>query len=424
MTRCFLVLALMVPVSSAHAGLYYSGEQLRPLPAQWRGFLPDQRTLRIVGAVVPQGSMPTPPLRDTYAAALATLEAAAARRDLTPDEAADLGALHVRLGSPTKALAVLRPAVRKHPEHFRLAANLGTTWQLLGDPEQAAAMLEEAVRLAPPEHRAAETLQGKLIGMRRREGKTWRGVDDLFGVTFADVAGRPETGKLPVEAVALVQRLAWWLPSDARLLWLLAELAGADGDVRTAANILDGCVSEFALDSVEARRRRVLFRTAADAADSAEAPTVTAGRIKFRSPRVFQRLIDPTKLPKIKPTGINGLPWAVIGETELGPRGRPNLLPYLDELDGKQVALTGFISPIGGGKSDELTTFLFTENPVGCWFCEMPGPMQSVIVELLAGTSTQPSRQAAKLIGKLKINRTEPEEYPFRLVEAKIVPLD
>lgn len=424
MTRSLLGLCLVLSSSTAQAGLHYSGEQLRPLPAQWRGYLPDQRLLRIVGATVPLGTMPTPPLRDTYADALFKLEGLAAQRELTADEAADLGALHVRLGQPTKALAVLRPGARKYPEHFRTAANLGTTWQFLGDLDQASAMLEEAVRLAPAEHREAESLHLKLVNLRRREGKAWKGVDDLFGVAFSDIAGKPETGKLPAEAAALVQQLAWWLPSDARLLWLLAELAGADGDVRMAANILDGCVSEFALDSAEARRRRVLFRTAADAADLAEKPTVTAGRIAFRSPRAFRRTIDPTKLPKVKPEGVNGLPWAVIGETELGPRGKPILLPYLDELDGRQVALTGFISPIGGSKTDELTTFLFTENPVGCWFCEMPGPMQSVIVDLAAGTSTQPSRQSAKVIGKLIINRTDPEQYPFRLTEARIAVLD
>ena len=46
-TRCLaaLVLALTTAVS-ARAGLYYSGEAIAELPAQWRGFLLDQRALR------------------------------------------------------------------------------------------------------------------------------------------------------------------------------------------------------------------------------------------------------------------------------------------------------------------------------------------------------------------------------------------
>ena len=93
--------------------------------------------------------MPVTPLRDDYLAAADRLEKLAKSRPLTPDETADLGAVYVRLGKPDKAVAVLVPAARKNPNHFRLAANLGTAFQLAGDFDRATDYLAEAVRLAP-----------------------------------------------------------------------------------------------------------------------------------------------------------------------------------------------------------------------------------------------------------------------------------
>ena len=46
----------------AWAGLYYSGENIAELPSQWRGFLLDQRTLRMAG-VKPAPGRPASPLR-------------------------------------------------------------------------------------------------------------------------------------------------------------------------------------------------------------------------------------------------------------------------------------------------------------------------------------------------------------------------
>ena len=289
MTRALLL--MLLAALPAQAGVYYSGESFRDFPARWAGYLPDHRLLRAVGVTDPRGLVPTPPLRDAYTDAALKLEAAAKAGPLSANEAADLGALHLRLGRPAKALAVLRPAARQHPEHFRLAANLGTAWQLNGDLGQAAAALEEAVRLAPANLRGVEALHLKLVLSRRREAKK-TALDDLFGVQYLGDSGAPEAGKLaaaeakklPADALALVQQLALALPNDGRLLWQLGELANAAGDVRTAANLLDGCVGEFALDGADVRRRRELYRTAAEALDTAgKAAAPTA--VTFRSAR-------------------------------------------------------------------------------------------------------------------------------------------
>src|SRR6516165_6179242 len=83
--------------AAARAGLYYSSETIAELPSQWRGFLLDQRLLRNL-AVKPTGSAKPSPGRTHYEEEAARLEKLARERKLSADEAADLGALYVRLG--------------------------------------------------------------------------------------------------------------------------------------------------------------------------------------------------------------------------------------------------------------------------------------------------------------------------------------
>ncbi len=417
-----LLALLCAPVS---AGLYCPGESFRELPAQWGGFLPDHRALREVAVAQRTG-----PLRDAHADAALKLEAAARSRTLSADEAADLGALYVRLGKPQQALGVLRPAARQHPGHFRTAANLGTAWQLAGDLEQAAAALEDAVRLAPEKWKEAEGYHLKLVRLRLKGGKRdVAGLDDLFGVRFVGESGKPEPGaiaaaerkKLPPNAVAVVQQLALWLPADGRLLWLLGELANAHGDVRTAANVLDGCVTEFGLSSPDLRARRQLYRSAADALEK-KGHRRDAG-IAFQSSRALVRLADPARLPAVKPEGVNALPWAAVADTEMDRRGKPDFLKYVEQLDGRRVTLTGFMTPAGNAAA-ELTGFLLTENPIGCWFCESPGPTRVIAVELADGRTTGLTRTAVKVTGTLRLNKDNPEQFPFAVVEASVGPAD
>src|SRR5207248_3172631 len=156
--------------------------------------------------------------------------------------------LYIRHGDPGKAVELLRSAQRKHPNHFHIVSNLGTAWQLQGELQQAAACLEQAVRLAPGKLQKAEESQLKLVRQRQRQSRGSDELDDLFGALFVGEQGKYEAGKLaaverkklPSDAVAVAQQLALWLPADGRLLWQLAELANAHGDVKTAAAIMDG----------------------------------------------------------------------------------------------------------------------------------------------------------------------------------------
>jgi hypothetical protein len=411
--RGLVIVALLSSCGWTQAGLHYSGELLRPFPAKWSGYLPDHRLLRTVGTPKLNPTQPIPLLRGIYTQALLTLKATQRKRPLTADELADLGALHLRLGEPAPALDLLRTAARQHPSHFRLQSNLATAWQLNGDLAQAATALADAVELAPREVKPIEQLQLKLVRLRLKEAnsRNFNAPEELFNLK-----------ETPLElAIERLQHLAMWLPSDGRLLWLLGELAYASGDVRTAANCLDGCVTEFNMGAAKLRENRQAYRNKADELDKVEAPSEST--VKYRSSRALLRSVDPKSLPPIQKDGTNDLPWPVINEIEIGVKGKPSYMKYLEELDGQMVSIAGFMTGISAG-GDEVSEFLFTENPVGCWFCESPAPNQLVRIELPPGKSVEQTRGLLKVTGRLQLNRTDPERLPLQITNAKVAQPD
>ena len=422
-----VVAAFLLAAPAAHAGLYYSGEEVAELPAQWRGFLIDQRMLRTI-AVKPTGANAASPARKTYEAEAVRLAKAAQDGQLSPDEIADLGAIYVRLGDAARALEVLQPAQRAHPDNFRLNANLGTAWQLNGDLDQAAACLQQSARLAPAKYQKTEELHLRLVRNRARRPRGAEDLDDLFGVRYVGPGGKYAAGRLddaqrkalPDDAPALVQQLALWLPADGRLLWQMAELAAVTGDGTTAAAILDGCVTEFGMRDPELREHRQALREAA-AGDPNGRPAHD-GRsfpLKPKSSRPLVHKTDLADLPPIDAKGVNGLPWTVVTETVVDRKFRPSFPKYLKELDGKQVQLTGYMQPLG--EQEEGGAFLLIEYPVGCWYCEMPEATAIVLVELADGKTREATRGKLRITGRLTLNSTDPEDFLYTIKDAKAV---
>jgi tetratricopeptide (TPR) repeat protein len=427
---------ILLQGSVAQAGLYYSAEQIAPLPSQWRGYLLDQRLLRSI-AVKPAKGAAANPARQCYLQAAEKLENASADRKLTADEQADLGALYIRLGDAAKAITALRAAQRDHANHFAIAANLGTAWQMQGDLGQAAAALEQAVKLAPGKLQRAEEYHLKLVRLRQKAEKTG-GLDDLFGIRFVGESGKLEPGKLaaaekkklPSDAGALLQQLGLWLPADGPVLWQMAELASALGDVRSGASMADGCVTEFGLGDADLRQHRRAFREAADALGEPAAGTTAKtvheeghpGGLGARSKRPLVSRVDQTDLPAVNEKGVNSLPWSVIAETTVDRRFKATFAKYLTELEGKKVTLTGYIQPLG--EDLEMTSFMFIEYPVGCWYCEMPEITGIMFVELPAGKTLALTRNRIKVTGTLKLNATDPENFLYLVRKAEVVEED
>jgi hypothetical protein len=433
------LIVLLSAASTIQAGLYYSGEPFAELPSQWRGFLLDQKILRTI-AIKPRPGLPPSQERSKYEEAVAGLEKASHDRKLTADELADLGALYVRLGNSAKAVEILRVAQRDHPNHFHVIANLGTAWQVQGDLEQAAECLKQAVRLAPGKLVKTEEYQLKLVRLRQKEKTGVQDLDDLFGVRYVG-EGKGETAKyipgridpdqrkkFPSDAVAIVQQLALWIPADPRLLWQLAEMAGANGDIKIAAAMMDGCVTEFNLRHADLKAHRQAMRDAADALGKSttdDGKAVHEGHVallKPRSQRPLATKLDDADLPPIKADGITPLPWAVIAHTSLDKQYKPNFPKYLRDLEGKQISLAGFMQPLG--EDLEVSSFMLIEYPVGCWYCEMPEISSIVYVELTTGKTANLTRGLVKITGTLKLNATDPENFLYTLSKAKVTEAD
>lgn len=432
--RCKVIIAFLLLLNStswARAGLYYSAEQYASLPAQWRGFLLDHRALRNV-ALKPKAETEASPLRTRYRQEADKLQARAAKEKLGADDLADLGALYIRLGEIERAIEVLRPAQRSHPNHFALAANLGTAWQLQGDLRQAAAVLEEAVRLAPGKLLAFEKAHLKLV--RLRQQKAAGELDDLFGVRYLNDKDAFEPGKiaaaqmkkLPAQALPIAQQLALWLPADGPLLWQLAELAGAHGDIRNAAAMMEGCVVQFGMNHPDLRKRRQILR---DAVANLPMPKIGeehvdkhAGTIAFRSRRPLVSKLELVALPVIDPKGINPLPWEVFGETAFEKPFKVTFPKYLHELQDKQISMTGFMYPLG--EDPQMAAFLFIEAPVGCWYCEMPETTGIIYVQLPPGQTARYQRGVVRVVGRLKLNAIDPEDFLYAVRDARVGALD
>jgi tetratricopeptide (TPR) repeat protein len=412
MTRsAFLLVLLLTPRS--FAGLHYGGETFAELPCQWRGLLLDHRALRQAGVKAAS------PLRTRYEQEAARLEKVA---KLAPDEIADLGALHIRLGNVDRAVEILRPAQVANPKHFRLAANLGTAWHMQGRLSQSAAALEQAVRLAPKALAPAERLHLALVRSRAGDKADARTLDDILGVKFVGPSGRYEPGRLDpdqrkrltADAVGRLQLLALWLPGDARLLWLLAEVAGAGGDVITAAAIMDGCVTEFGLRDPELLAHRKLMRAAADAAGAKKEHDKHAALFEAKSSRALVR----APAPPIDPKGLNVLSWEIIGETTIDRKAVPTFARHLRDLDGLRVEMRGYMQPLGDGS--EGVAFLLIEYPVGCWYCEMPGLVHTILVELPDDETARARGGRIRVRGKLALNSRDPENFLYTIKDAKI----
>jgi hypothetical protein len=420
----------------AHGGLYYSNERMADLPSQWRGFLLDHKAMRSI-AIKPSAGNPASPLRERYLAAAERLEKSGKDRKLSADELADLGAIYVRLGEASKAVKVLREAQGTYANHFAIAANLGTAWQMAGELKQAELALIQAVKLAPGDLKRVEELHLKLVRLRMQKQPGLAEIENLLGVRWVADDGSYFPGKLASaqqkkvseETVALVQQLALTLPSDGYLLWQLSELANYYGDFGSAAAMMDGCVTQFGMSTPEFRSKRQLTRLAAEEQKKklpeeaeGEHAVQTIGTLKAMSKRPLATKFDESTLPAISATDANQVPWALLGDTTIDKKSRPAFPKYLKELVGKQVSLTGFMQPVDGDQ--EVATFMLIENPVGCWYCEMPDVNQIVYVELPDARTTPFTRQGIRVTGKLALNFDDPEDFFFAIRDAVVHEVD
>jgi hypothetical protein len=194
--------------------------------------------------------------------------------------------------------------------------------------------------------------------------------------------------------------------------------------VATAAAIMDGCVTEFGMRHADLRAHRQLVRAAAEvrareASDKSTHDSSHAAVFKPRSLRPLLSKLDQSSLRPIDAKGVNPLPWTVVVETVVDRPFKPRFPRYLQDLEDKQVQLTGYMHPLGD--DTECAAFMVIEFPVGCWYCEMPEMAGILLVELPPGKTLTFTRAPLRITGKLSLNRNDPENFLYTVGSAKVV---
>jgi hypothetical protein len=197
---------------------------------------------------------------------------------LSQEDIAGLTADLIRLNRFDEARNLLQPLSRDRQRGgFLVFAHLAVTHSTPGQWQEARNQEEMAVQYSefPPKfgklsksqlawlkrverefyyplvsHRASEAARGRATDRRedldnlfpsavppKRSANPVRFVGEDGSYTAGSIA-QAEKDKLPRDAIAIVQQLLLWHPLDARLLWLLAELYNAEGDIETAIAIL------------------------------------------------------------------------------------------------------------------------------------------------------------------------------------------
>ena len=204
-------------------------------------------------------------------------QSANARRLPLPQQVAHAVDL-IRVGRANDAVNLLEPRTRDRDPDYVAVLTLAHAYAARGDfgeairchglatldaqlPTQLPGVLPELTKRYVE---LEKTHYARWLQLRQRESGQRDGLADqevlpLFGPTARNPTQTPvnwvndaggygsgklaaaERAKLPPDAVAVVQQLLLWSPDDTRLLWLLAELYVADGQLREADQVFDQC---------------------------------------------------------------------------------------------------------------------------------------------------------------------------------------
>ena len=421
-----LITSIFLFEGSVFGGVYYSQESYNELPSQWRGLLMDQRQLRQLG-IEPKPNQTSTEFRKKYLQDLSRLDKLSKEKKLLPEEFSDLGALLIRLNQAPQALETLRKADREYPQNFRILSNLASAWQTLGEFDRAIQVSEQAIALAPGKYVGAEKLHLFWINQLKKQ-KAGQKVDNLFSLQFQSQAGKYLPGgidpaqlkNIPADAIASVQLLALWFPADPFLLMQLAEIANASGDPEVALAMMDGCVTEFGLREILLLEHRRILKEYVQARKTAKDEKHQDHKNWFlpKSMRPFALDKMELDLPPVKTNAVNLLPWLVLAQTQVDRKALAQYPAYLKQLENQKVQIEGHMQPVG--EEHESSTFLLLENPVGCWYCEMPSLNGMVLIELKDSKVVRMSRQAQIIRGKLQLRKDDPEKFLFTILEAEM----
>ena len=268
------------------------------------------------------------------AAVLQRIERARDRK-LAAAETIGLAADLLRVGQVDEALNRVRPLVRERNPNYFAFTTLAHIYAVRGDWREAvdyqlsalldAALPAEVKGLTRPQRDWIAKLDRDFVlpyyQLRLKESQITprpnpadEDVYPLFPVAergkphhpvrFVNEAGAYQPGalaaaeraKLPPDAIAIVQQLMLWNPTDTRLYWLLAELYAAAGQFAPAREIMDVAVSEAR--QYGNRKLLVEHRAAVRAAEAAQPRKTAPDDIALIQPGSTEQQTSPPAEPQ------------------------------------------------------------------------------------------------------------------------------
>ncbi|MEF7614177.1 hypothetical protein V4F39_09685 [Aquincola sp. MAHUQ-54] len=118
--------------------------------------------------------------------------------------------------------------------------------------------------------------------------------------------------------------------------------------------------------------------------------------------------------------GLPVITWELMAQARASTKPSSTAIDFpaaLVRLDGRQVAVTGFMVPLEA--KAQQTRFLLTQKPQDCEFCIEGGPSAYIEVR------SDPLKFSSKpftLVGRIKLLRDDPSGMYYRLIDARQVP--
>lgn len=94
--------------------------------------------------------------------------------------------------------------------------------------------------------------------------------------------------------------------------------------------------------------------------------------------------------------------------------------PIIEEMDGDEIELRGYIIPLNGKKAQSL--FMFSAYPYDmCFFCGKAGPESVMEVTMLPGKQVEYSDDSIILKGTFRFMPNDPNGIMYKLDNAEFV---
>lgn len=113
--------------------------------------------------------------------------------------------------------------------------------------------------------------------------------------------------------------------------------------------------------------------------------------------------------------------WDTLKQVKYAQEGSKYVIDFaapLEKLDGKTVALKGFMLPLSEGTTGKQAHFLLSAYPLAdCFFCFPGGP--EALVEIKAAKPVPFAYEAVVIEGKLALLKNDAQGMFYRLTDAQ-----